>query len=325
MRRRQFLALLGGGAAAWPLGARAQQAALPIVGFLNPNRSDAYPDAIAAFRTGLREQGFIDGENVTIAYRWADGHPDRLSALTTELVRIPVNVIAATGGGGAAYAAKAATKTIPIIFNSADDPVKAGLVASLDRPGGNLTGVSRLSVELMPKRLELLHEIAPTVTTIAYLVESQSAVATAAVAQEAAKTLGVELRVVKVTTDVDLDETIGRLVQAGAKALLVGSSAYFNSRSKELGELCLRYRLPAVYQNRQFAAAGGLISYGPSLADAYRIVGEYTGRVLKGERPANLPVQQQTKVDLMINMKVAQIFGLTIPLPLLGRADEVIE
>jgi putative tryptophan/tyrosine transport system substrate-binding protein len=325
MRRREFIPLLGGAVATWSFSARAQQPTKPVVGFLNPNSSDAYPEAIAAFRAGLREYGYIEGKNITIAYRWGNGHEERMPALTADLLRIPVNVIAATGGGAAAFAAKAATTTIPIVFNSADDPVKTGLVASLDRPGGNLTGVSRLSVELMPKRLELLHEIAPDASTIPYLVGPYSSVASSTDAQAAGKNFGIELQVVNVTADTDLEKTFRALVSTPAKALLIGSSAYFNSHSKQLGELCLRFKLPAIYQQREFVEAGGLVSYGPSLSDAYRIVGEYTGRVLQGARPADLPVQQQTKIDLIVNLKTAKAIGLAFPPALLARADEVIE
>lgn len=325
MRRREFIALVGGAAAWYPHSASAQQSTMPIVGFLNPNRADAYPETVAAFRAGLSEYGFVEGKTVTVAYRWADDHSDRLRALVADLLRIPVNVIAATGGGPAAVAAKAATTTIPIVFNSADDPVKIGLVASLDRPGGNLTGVSRLSYQLMPKRLELLHEIAPNATTIPYLVGPDSRVVTGGDAQAAAKTLGIELQVVNVTTGTDLEQTLRSLVAAGAKALLIGSGSYFNTLSKELGALCLRFKLPAIYQRREFVAAGGLISYGPGLTGAYRIVGEYTARVLRGAHPADLPVQQQTKIDLIVNLKTAKTLDLAIPPAIIAFADEVIE
>jgi putative ABC transport system substrate-binding protein len=325
VKRRDFIALTGGAMAFWPLTVRAQHPANPVVGFLNPNRSDAYPDVIAAFRDGLRETGFVERENVTILYRWADGDPLRVPRLVNELVNVPVTVIAATGGGATAVAAKAATTAIPIVFNSAEDPVKAGLVLSLSHPGGNLTGVSRVSVELMPKRLELLHEAVPRATPVGYLVEANSAVAGDAVAQDAARTLGLELRITKVNTESNLEGSIAEVVRLGAKSLLIGSGSYFNARSKELGELCVRYALPAIYQTRAFVTAGGLMSYGPNLADAYRLVGIYTGRILKGEKPTDLPVQQQTKVNLTINAKTARTLGIIIPLPLLGRADEVVD
>lgn len=325
MRRREFITLLGGASAVWPLASRAQQPARSAIGFLNPNGPNAYPDVIAAFRAGLHEQGYVEGENVTIAYRWAEGHPERLPALAADLVRMRVNVIAATGGGDAALAAKAATQRIPIVFNSADDPVKTGLVVSLNRPGGNLTGVSQLGVELTPKRLELLKEAVPNVANIAFLVEADSAVAASGVAQDIARKFGTELWIVRRTAQTPLGDVFAKLAQSGTKALLIGGSSYFNSRSRELAEMCLRYRLLGIYQGREFTAAGGLMSYGPSLASSYRVVGEYTGRVLKGALPRDLPVQQQTKIDLFINLKTAKAFGLTISSTVLAFANEVIE
>ena len=296
-RRRQFIWLLGG-AAAWPLAARAQRQ--PVVGFLNPNKSDANPSIVAAFRAGLREHGFVEGDNVMIAYRWADGRAERLPGLAAELVRMQVAVIAATGGGSAAFAAKAATVSIPVVFNSASDPVKAGLVPSLNRPGGNLTGVGRLSVDLMPKRVELLREVIGHAGPVAYLIEGSSSVASNAVAQEAARTVGMELHVVQIDTAARLNDVIAGIVRSGARALLIGPSSHFNNVSQELGQLCASHRLPAIYQVREFVAAGGLMSYGPGLAEAYRIVGEYTGRVLKGAHPGDLPVQLQTKVEFIV-------------------------
>jgi putative tryptophan/tyrosine transport system substrate-binding protein len=322
--RRAFITLLGA-AAAWPLAAHAQQPGMPGIGFLNQTTADAYPDAMAAFHAGLRETGFVENENVAIIYRWAENHPERLPALAADLVRRRVAVIAALGGGNAAFAAKAATTTIPIVFVAADDPVKVGLVASLNRPGGNLTGVSRLSVELMPKRLELLREVIPSATAVAYLIDPNSSVASASSAQEAARAIGVELEVIRVAADQDLAAAFARMAESGTKALLIGPSTYFNSRTGELGELSARHKLPAIYQERTFAAAGGLMSYGAPLADGYRGVGIYVGRVLKGDRPADLPVQQQTRVEFIINLKTAKALGLNVPLPLLGRADEVIE
>jgi putative ABC transport system substrate-binding protein len=325
MRRRDFIKFTISSAAAWPLAVRAEKSSTPVVGFLNPSTPDAYPSALAAFHAGLRENGFIEGDNVAIAYRWAEGHADRLPALAADLVQVPVTVIAATGGGDAAFAAKAATKTIPVIFNSAGDPVKDGLVTSLNRPGGNLTGVGRVSVELMPKRFELLREAVPNAAPVAYLVEANSAVAKTTVVQDTARSVGAEIQVAQITTEANLENILSTLAKAGAKALLIGSSSFFNSHSKQLGELCVRYRLPAIYQGQEFVAAGGLMSYGPSLIEAYRIVGVYTGRVLKGERPADLPVQLQSKIDFTINLRTAKTLGITLPLPLLGRADEVIE
>ena len=325
LERREFISGLGGAVAVLPLSARAQQVAIPLIGFLHPGSPNYYPDAISAFYKGLNETGFVEGQNVAIAYRWAEGHGDRLPVLAAELVNFRVDVIAALGGGTAAQAAKTATTTIPIVFNSADDPVKAGFVASLNRPGGNMTGVSRLSVELMPKRLELLREAAAITGQVAYLVDVDSAIFGSPVADEAARNLSLNLRLVQFSAGQDLESVFDGLVQSGAKALVIGPSSYFNAHSGQLGELCLRHRLPAIYQRREFAASGGLMSYGPNLADAYRIAGTYTGRVLKGERPADLPVQLQTKLELIVNLKTARAFGLAISLPLLGRADEVIE
>jgi ABC-type uncharacterized transport system substrate-binding protein len=323
LRRREFIALVSGATAAWPRCALAKR--LPVVGFLHSGSPNYYPSAIKAFQAGLGQSGFVEGQNVTIIYRWAEGHAARAPLLAAELVRQRVDVIAALGGGFAAHAAKAATSTIPIVFDSADDPVKAGLVASLNRPGGNMTGVGRLSEDLMPKRLELLQEAAGITGQITYLVDVNSAVVGSPAGQAAARTLGLDLREVRFSTGQDLDGVFDGLVRDGARALVIGPSSYFNARSRELGELCARHKLPAIYQRREFVVGGGLMSYGPSLQDAYRIAGSYTGRILKGENPANLPVQLQTRVELILNLKTAAALGLTIPLPLLGRADQVIE
>ncbi len=324
MNRREFIALAGGATAAWSLSARAQQQT-PVIGFLHPGSPDYYPDAIAGFHAGLRDNGFVEGQNVNIAYRWAEGHSERLPALAVELVHLQVAVLAALGGGTAARAAQAATTTIPIVFNSADDPVKAGFVASLNRPGGNMTGVSRLSLELMPKRLELFREVAGLTGPVAYLVDVNSAISGSTVADEAAKKLGIDLRLVQFSPGQELGSVFDALVQSGSKAVVIGPSAYFNAHSRQLGELCIGHKLPGIYQRREFAGGGGLMSYGPNLTDAYRIAGTYTGRVLKGERVADLPVQLQTKLELIVNLKTARALGLTVSLPLLGRADEVIE
>ena len=323
MRRREFIVGLGS-AVAWPVVGRTQERGMPVIGFLNPNKSDDYPSVIAAFHAGLRELGFVEGDNVKIVYRWAEGHPDRLQALAFELVGIPVQVIAATGGS-TANSVKAVTTTIPIVFNSADDPVKTGLVESLNRPEANLTGVSRVSVDLMPKRLELLNEVIPGAAQLSYLVEASSSMARSAVVQQAAKKLGIEIHLIETSREQDLSENIAEAARAGSKGLLIGSSSYFNSRSEQLGELCSRYKLPAIYQGRAFVTAGGLMSYGPSLEDAYRIVGIYTGKVLKGTRPSDLPVQLQTKIDFFINFRTAKTLGLDLAPSLLARADEVIE
>jgi putative tryptophan/tyrosine transport system substrate-binding protein len=327
MRRREFISLLGGAAAAWPLTARAQQPTIPVVGFLHSSSPDGYASRVAAFRQGVNEAGYIEGRNVTIEYRWAEGHNDRLPELAADLVRRKVTVIAATTTP-AALAAKAATATIPIVFVTAGDPVKLGLVASLNRPGGNLTGVTTLSVEVAPKRLEALHEIIPTATTFALLINSSSpalAESTTRDVRASARTLGVQLHVVSATTDNEIDDAFASLAKLRAGGLVIGSDTFFTSRSERLASLALRYALPAVYEWREFAVAGGLISYGTDSRDAYRLAGIYTARVLKGEKPADLPMQQATKVELYINLKTAKTLGIIIPLLLSGRADELIE
>jgi putative tryptophan/tyrosine transport system substrate-binding protein len=325
MRRRDFITFVGG-AAAWPLGANAQQSAMPVIGFLNGASAEGYALYVSAFRQGLKEAGYVEGQNVAIEYRWADGHYEQLPALAADLVRRRVSVIAATSTP-ANLVAKAATTTIPIVFTTGGDPVRVGLVASMNRPGGNVTGVSSLDVEVAPKRLELAHELVPTATTIALLVKptdpnSETLSKELAVAAPA---LGVQLHVVHANTEREIDEAFATVAQVRAGALVIGADAYFNSRLVQLGALTLRYAVPTIYQYRQFADAGGLMSYGTSLTDLYRQAGVYTGRVLKGENPADLPVQQATKIELIINLKTAKALGITLPLPLLGRADEVIE
>jgi putative tryptophan/tyrosine transport system substrate-binding protein len=325
-RRREFITLLGGATAAWPLGANAQQSAMPVIGFLNGASAEGYALYVSAFRQGLKEAGYVEGQNVAIEYRWADGHYEQLPALAADLVRRRVSVIAATSTP-ANLVAKAATTTIPIVFTTGGDPVRVGLVASMNRPGGNVTGVSSLDVEVAPKRLELAHELVPTATTIALLVKptdpnSETLSKELAVAAPA---LGVQLHVVHANTEREIDEAFATVAQVRAGALVIGADAYFNSRLVQLGALTLRYAVPTIYQYRQFADAGGLMSYGTSLTDLYRQAGVYTGRVLKGENPADLPVQQATKIELIINLKTAKALGITLPLPLLGRADEVIE
>ncbi|MFL5000355.1 MAG: ABC transporter substrate-binding protein [Xanthobacteraceae bacterium] len=326
MRRREFILALGG-AAAWPVAARAQQSAMPVVGFLNSSSPGGSTSRVAAFRQGLNEAGYIEGRNVTIEYRWAEGHNDRLPKLTADVVRRKVTVIAATTTP-AALAAKAATATIPVVFETGGDPVKLGLVASLNRPGGNLTGVTSLNVEVAPKRLELLHELIPTATTFALLVNSSSpglAESTTRNVRASARTLGVALHVVSATTDNEIDDAFASLAKLQAGGVIIGTDPLFSSRLERLASMALHYGLPAVYQWRDFAVAGGLISYGTDSRDAYRLAGIYTARVLKGEKPADLPVQQATKVELYINLKTAKMLGITIPLPLSGRADELIE
>jgi putative ABC transport system substrate-binding protein len=328
MQRREFITLVGGAAATWPLAARAQQSVLPVIGFLSSASSDTYARRLRAFRDGLKENGYIEGQNVTIEYRWAEGQNDRLPLLAADLVRRQVAVIASGGGTPAALAAKAATATIPIIFAVSVDPVNTGLVASLNRPGGNLTGITNLNVEMGPKRLELLRELLPNATIIALLVDPTNpslAEPFTRVIKAAAGTLGLRVEVLEASADQDLDKAFAALVQLRADALLIMPDVFFNTRTKELAALALRHAVPAIYAYRPFAAAGGLLSYGTDETEYYKMLGTYTGKILKGEKPADLPVVQSTKVELTLNLKTAKALGIAVPLPLLGRADEVIE
>jgi putative ABC transport system substrate-binding protein len=328
MRRRDFITLLGGTAFAWPLAARAQQAAMPVVGFLSSTSPDSYAIRLRAFRQGLKEAGYVEGQNLAIEYRWAEGQNNRLPVLAAELVHRQVDVIVAGGGTPCAVAAKAATGTIPIIVEVAVDPVAIGFVASLDKPGGNITGVTNLNVEIGPKRLELMHELLPSVTVIGVLVNPANPALFEPFVQSleaAANRLGLELHVLNASTDRDFDPVFAALVQLKAGALVIGPDVFFNSHIEQIAALAFGHALPAVYQYRPFVEAGGLLSYGSDETETYHLVGAYTGRILKGEKPANLPVVQSTKVELIINLKTAKAFGLTIPLTLLGRADEVIE
>jgi ABC-type uncharacterized transport system substrate-binding protein len=326
IRRREFIVTLGS-AASWPLVARAQQPAMPVIGFLNGGSPEGYAPFVAAFRQGLKEAGYVEDQNVTIEYRWAEGQYDRLSSLAADLVQHKVTVIAASSAP-AALAAKATTSTVPIVFMTGGDPIKLGLVASLRRPGGNVTGTTQLAVEVLPKRLELARELFPGATTFALLVNPANPVAATVSKdlQAVADTLGVRLRVLHASTEADFEAAFATAAQLRAAALVIGSpEPLFVSHAAQLGALALRHSIPAMFQFREFAAAGGLISYGGDARNAYRLAGLYAGRILKGEKPADLPVVQSTKVELILNLKAAKALGLTVPLPLLGRADEVIE
>jgi putative ABC transport system substrate-binding protein len=324
--RRQFVSAIGGAAVAWPFAARAQQSALPVIGFLHSASPAPFANVVGAFRQGLGETGYVEGKNVAIEYRWAENQIDRLPALAADLVRQQVAVVAA-GGPAAARAAKIATTTIPIVFMVGADPVESGLVASLNRPVGNLTGVGILINVLAPKQLEVLHELVPKATAVGMLVnpDSPNAEADTREVQAAARSLGHQVIVLNARTETDIDVAFATLVQRQAGGVVLISDPLIFDRRVQIIVLAARHALPTIYPPRDFAVAGGLVSYGTNLADAYRQVGVYTGRILKGEKPADLPVQLSTKVELIINLKTANALGLTVPLTLLGRADEVIE
>jgi putative tryptophan/tyrosine transport system substrate-binding protein len=324
--RREFITVLGG-AAAWPLAAQGQQAAMPVIGFLNSASPDAFALFVNAFREGLKQVGFVEGQNVKIEYRWALGKYDQLSALAADLAGRQVNVIAATGGDISAQAAKAATTTIPIVFSISGDPLKTGLVVSLNRPGGNLTGWTNFGSQITPKRLQLLHELLPTADHVAFLVNPNYPVTISDLEDMKAAALDMALKAstFNASSENDLDAAFIAMVNEQTKALIVQNEPYFNDRRDQIVGLAARYAIPAIYHRREVVLAGGLISYGSPLTDAYHQVGMYTGRILKGEKPADLPVQQPTKLELAINLRTAQTLGLDVPPSLLARADEVIE
>src|SRR5215469_7532743 len=328
MRRREFITLIGGAAVEWPLAARAQQPSMPVVGVLSPEWPNAVTaDRLRVFREGLNDTGYFEGRNVMIEYRWAEGRNDRLPALAAKLVRLPVNVIVCAGSTPAAIAAKAASTTVPIVYYGGADPVAMGLVASLSRPGGNVTGVTTLNVEAAAKRLEVLHELVPKATIIAGLVNPTTPVGaeTETILEAAARTLGLTLHVLHANNEQEIDTAFMTLGQLRADALVIGTDAVFNSLSEQLAVLTLHHAVPAIYQFREFVLSGGLASFGTTVLDTYRPLGVYTGRILKGEKPADLPVQQATKLDLIINMKTANALGITVSRSLAARADEVIE
>jgi putative tryptophan/tyrosine transport system substrate-binding protein len=326
MQRRDFLGVLGG-AAAWPLAARAQQPAMPVIGFLNGQSPDRFAPYVEAFRKGLGETGYIEGRNVAIEYRWANGQFDRMAALAAELVDRRANVIATTGGRP--NAAKDATTTIPIVALTGGDPVRSGLVASFNRPGGNVTAVSMFAYALGPKRLEILRELLPKAKVIAVLVNPSNPDPESKndrqEVEAAARAVGQKINMLDTSSDRDIDTAFATLVQRGNDALLVMGDPFFNSRREQLVALAARHKVPALFEWREFAAAGGLMSYGSSITDAYRQVGIYAGRILKGEKPADLPVIQTVKIELVVNLKTAKALGLTVPPSLLARADEMIE
>jgi putative ABC transport system substrate-binding protein len=327
MRRREFIKLIGGAAAAWPIAARAQQSAVPVIGFLNGLSPEVWAPFVTAFRRGLSEGGYDEGRNVAIEYRWAENQSGRLPGMVAELVGRPVGVIVASGGDQAVQVAKAATATIPIVATIAFDPVESGLVASMNRPGGNITGVSLFSTALVAKRVELLHDIAPNASIIGFLANPSdpSAKADANTAETAAQGVGQRVIVVNAATQPDCEAAFDSLARQGAGALLIQSDPFFNSAATQLVALARRYSIAVIYGRREFVAAGGLISYGSQLQNSYRQLGDYTARILKGAKAAELPILQPTAFELVVNLKIAKEMGITVPTTLLLRADEIIE
>jgi putative ABC transport system substrate-binding protein len=325
MKRREFICLAGG-VAVWPLTVRAQQSAMPVIGFLNVGSPEGYANYLPAFHDGLKESGFVEGQNVVIEYRWAHAHYDKLPAMAADLVSRQVSVILANTPANSI--AKAITSTIPVVFTTASDPVQLGLVPSLSRPGGNVTGVSQLNVQVGPKRFELAHELVPDALAVGFLLnpgDPERAATLLKDAEVAAAGLGLKLYVFRATTPVEIETAFTDLVGAKVNVLVIGADALFNNESKLIAQLALRNAVPAIYQYDEFVRAGGLISYGGSIKDSYRWAGIYVGRILKGAKPADLPVQQSNSVELVVNLKTAKALTINVPLTLLGRADEVIE
>jgi putative tryptophan/tyrosine transport system substrate-binding protein len=328
LKRREFITLLGGAAVAWPLAARAQQPAMPVIGFLNSQSPDTLADRLRGFHRGLKESSFVEGENVSIDYRWAENQVDRLPVLAAELVRRRVAVIATTGGPGVVLAAKAATTTIPIVFVVPEDPVRTGLVASLARPDGNATGINLLSLELVAKRLELLREMVPGAARVAVLVNPANAAFAETTLKDvgpAARAMGLQIQVLNASTSREIDAAFATLVRQRPDALFVGNDPFFTSRRVQLANAAAHHSILATFGSREIAEAGGLMSYGSDIVDGWRQVGAYVGRILKGAKPADLPVVQATKLELVVNLQTARLLGLEVPPTLLARADEVIE
>jgi len=324
LERRRFIVALGATVAAFPLTARAQTS-VPVIGFLNGSSADGYVPMVLAFKAGLKEVGFTDGQNVTIEYRWAAGHYDQLADMAADLVRKPVAVIIANTPAN--LVAKSTTTTVPIVFTTSSDPVQAGLVPNLNQPGGNVTGVSQLNVEVGPKRLELVHELLPAIKVVALVVNpaNPQGETVSRSTQAAAAGLGLEVKLLKAGADAELEAAFAGFAGSGAGALVIGTDAFFNGKAAQLARLSARYAVPAIYQYDEFAENGGLMSYGGSIKDAYHTAGRYAGRILKGEKPGALPVQQSTKVELIVNLKTAKALGIAVPMSLLGRAVRIIE